>query len=194
MLKNRELIACLNGILLPLLFLMPVSGWAEECANSMGCKIPVTFIGTYLESTCEVNIDGRGVESNVTLPTIATANLHRDGDEAGSRLFQIGLRSCPSGKNIKLRFVSAGTGADGSTGNLVNTSGEGMSRGVQVRLRNSGGKQLQIDDNNSFQQYVIPSSGEEVTHYYEASYYAKGTGTTTPGLVNAIAGVELVYN
>jgi type 1 fimbria pilin len=177
-----------------LLMIMAPISTADVCINGSECRIPVKFTGLYLESTCEINIDGRGAEGTVILPTIAASVLRRDSDEAGSRLFQIALNSCPAGKSVNLYFVSAGPKADGSTGNLVNATGEGMSRGVQIRLRNSEGKQLQVDDKNSFQEYAIPVSGEEVKHFYEASYYAKGTGTVSPGLINAIAGIELTYN
>lgn len=168
--------------------------FCEICANKTDCRIAVNFSGIYLENTCEISIDGGGADNTVSLPQIATARLKRDGDEAGSRQFQISLKSCPAGKKVNLHFVSAGSSVDVNTGNLVNSHGSGMSQSVQVRLRNEAGVQMYIDKDTSFQQYIIPSAGYDVTHYYMASYYANGTGNVTAGLVNALAGIELIYN
>lgn len=170
---------------------MPVQ--AQNCQVANECLIPVTFTGVYQEETCEVSIDGGGAENVVVLPKIATAQLQRNGDEAGSQQFQIALKSCPAGRLVDLLFISDGLAADGDTGNLINSTGAGMSQGVQVRLRNASGVQLRIDDTNSYQQYIIPPSGEEVTQYYSASYYAKGAESVSPGLVNTFSGIELRY-
>lgn len=173
--------------------LLSLAAQAETCSAPNGCRIPATFTGVYQEETCEVSINGGASENVVTLPKIATAQLQRSGDEAGSRQFEIALKSCPAGRPVDLHFISDGIATDSDTGNLTNRTGTGMSQGVQVRLRNASGIQLRIDDINSYQQYLIPSSGDQVTKYYIASYYAKSTGDVTPGLVNTLSGIELRY-
>ncbi|ANS44531.1 fimbrial protein [Serratia inhibens] len=177
---------------LSLIFTAPAV--AEKCINATDCHIPVKFTGVYLENTCEISIDGGGNDNSVLLPKIATRLLQKNGDEAGSRQFQILLKACPAGKKVNLHFVSAGAAVDNNTGNLVNSPGSGMSQAVQVRLRNEAGAQIRIDDINSFQQYIIPPTGDDVMHYYMANYYANGSGRVTPGLVNTLTGIELIYN
>ncbi|WON77497.1 fimbrial protein [Serratia sp. UGAL515B_01] len=173
-------------------FVTPVL--AETCQAEGNCNIPVKFTGVYKENTCEISIDGKGDDAVVQLPKIATANLQSEGSEAGSTQFNIALKACPANTNINLYFVSTGIAPDTATGNLKNvTTGVGMSAGVQVRLRNTLNNQMRIDDPSTFQQYVIPANGGEVTQHYSASYYA-GTANVTSGLVNTVAGIELRYN
>ncbi|WP_431224273.1 fimbrial protein [Serratia sp. L9] len=176
-----------------MLGLLSLAAQAETCTATDSCRIPVTFTGVYQEETCEISINGGASENLVTLPKIATAQLQRSGDEAGSRQFDITLKSCPAGRPVALHFISDGIAADSDTGNLTNRTGTGMSQGVQVRLRNASGIQLRIDDINSYQQYLIPSNGDEVTQYYSASYYAKSSKSVTPGMVNTFSGIELQY-
>ncbi|WON77482.1 fimbrial protein [Serratia sp. UGAL515B_01] len=175
-------------------FVTPVFAVGQSCNGSGDCKIPVKFTGVYLENTCQVSIDGKGSNAIVGLPRIPASELQVDGSEAGSTQFDISLSACPPNTNINLSFVSVGIDPDLTTGNLMNSTGLGMSQGVQVRLRSVPNNQLRINDSSTFQQYAIPADGREVTQYYIASYYAKGAGTVTPGLVNTLAGIELRYN
>ncbi|OON40188.1 fimbrial protein [Izhakiella australiensis] len=170
------------------------SALAEKCLSTSACRIPVSFTGIYRDDTCRISINNGGSDETVTLPTLSTSNLQSNGDEAGSQQFNITLKSCPASQRIDLHFVSAGSAIDSSTGNLVNSSESGMSRGVQIRIRDESARQMFIDDHSSFQSYVIPSGGNDVTHYYSASYYAKGSGVVTSGGVRALSGIELIYN
>ncbi|WP_426447530.1 fimbrial protein [Siccibacter colletis] len=163
---------------------------AESCADT-NCKVSVLFKGTYLEDTCDVIINNGSSTETVVLSTLSTNTLKTNGAEAGSVAFDIMLKGCPTAKTISLWFAS--TDADSATGNMVNAKGNEYSSNVQVRLRNAAGSQLVLNDRNSVQDYIIPATGGDVVHSYQAMYYADGTGAVTPGLVNAMASINLTY-
>ncbi|ELI7924582.1 fimbrial protein [Yersinia enterocolitica] len=167
---------------------------ASSCAGATDCKVQVSFIGEYLEDTCEVSINDGSASESVLLPTLSTSLLKTDGAEVGKQQFQIALKLCPVNRTVSLRFIGAGgTVPDAITGNLQNEVADDFSQNAQIRLSKATGQQMVVGDENSVQEYVISSSGEDVTHYFLAGYYAKGTNTVTPGQVRATAGIELVY-
>lgn len=181
-------------LLLGLLALVSVPASAEQCKGPTGCPLPVTFKGTFLEETCEVKIDQGGNQATVVLPRISTRLLQKDGDEAGARQFSISLATCPAGKNINLYFTPINIRVNQITGNLMNSSGYGMSEFVELRLRDESGQQLRVGDNTYYQQYSIPQTSAEVTHTYSASYFANGNNAVTAGSLNTLAGINLIYN
>jgi type 1 fimbria pilin len=167
---------------------------ASSCAGMADCKVQVSFTGEYLEDTCEISINDGSSSESVSLPTLSTAELKTDKAEAGKQQFQIALRKCPVNRTVSLRFIGAGaTMPDATTGNLQNELGNDFSKNTQIRLSKAAGQQMVVGDENSVQEYVISSSGEDVTHYFLAGYYAKGTNTVTPGQVRTTASIELVY-
>lgn len=163
---------------------------AQDCKN---CRVDVSFTGIYNDETCEVVINGKENTDTVELPVISTQSLRVPGSEAGSSSFVIGLKNCPTDRNIRLKFVSNTSQSDPSTGNLLNTSGEDYSKNTQIRLRKEDGTQISIDDLSSAQNYFIPESGGIVTHDYIANYYSSGSTGATAGLVKTTAGIELFY-
>lgn len=162
-----------------------------DCSN--GCNIEVLFQGVYSDETCVVSINGGAYSETVLLPTISTSSLQVDGNEAGSKAFNITLQECPSDRTVAVSFVSNLSAADSATGNLINTTGDGYSENVQVRIRKEDGTQVLIDSSASGQDYTIPSTGDNVTHQFTASYYADGNNAVTAGVLKSLAGVELVY-
>ncbi|AXF77603.1 type 1 fimbrial protein [Erwinia tracheiphila] len=164
---------------------------ATDCSN--GCNIDVLFQGFYNDETCIVSINSGTYSETVFLPTISASSLQTDGTEAGSKNFNITLQECPSDRTVSVTFVSNLSAADSTTGNLTNTTGEGYSKNVQVRIRKEDGAQILIDDSSSGQDYIIPSAGSDVTHQYTASYYANGNNAVSAGVLKSFAGVELVY-
>lgn len=168
---------------------------ASSCGNDADCRIQVSFKGEYIEDTCEISIDDASSSETVFLPTLSVNDLKSDTAEAGKQQFQITLKQCPTSRSIDLRFVAAeGSRApDTVTGNLQNEMADDYSRNVQVRLSKAAGQQMVVGGENSVQEYIIPATGEGITHYFLAGYYAKGTTAVTPGQVNATAGIELVY-
>lgn len=178
------------GVLLAASF----SAAAENCAMSGSCKIPVTFVGTYLAQTCDVYVNTGGASGSVILPTIAASTLQTAGSETGSTQFPITLKNCPVSRTVAMRFTtSSGETADSVTGNLMNITGSDFSRDIQVRVRNIDGVQMRIDDSTSSQEYLIPASGDEVTHYFIASYYAKHNATVNAGRVQTRSVIDLNY-
>lgn len=162
-----------------------------DCSN--GCNIEVLFPGVYSDETCVVSINGGTYSETVLLPTISTSSLQVDGNEAGSKAFNITLQECPSDRTVAVSFVSNLSAADSTTGNLTNTTGDGYSENVQIRNRKEDGTQVLIDDSASGQDYAIPSAGGNVTHQFTASYYANGNNAVTAGVLKSLAGVELIY-
>ena len=176
------------------LMLIGFSAAAESCAIKGSCNIDVTFLGTFLAQTCDVSVNNGGESGTVVLPTVSSQLLQNSGDEVGSTQFPISLRNCPVSRTIEMRFTtSGGNTSDSETGNLVNSTGNDYSNDVQVRVRKIDGTQLSIDDNNSFQEYLIPASGDEVTHNFIASYYAKSNGAVSAGLVQTRSTIDLTY-
>ncbi|MCX8958672.1 type 1 fimbrial protein [Erwinia psidii] len=162
-----------------------------DCSN--GCNIDVSFIGSYNDETCVVSINSGTYSEVVSLPTVSTTSLQANGNEAGSKNFNITLQECPSDRTVAVTFVSNLSAADSTTGNLINTTGDGYSENVQVRIRKEDGTQVVIDQSASGQDYVIPSTGSDVTHQYTASYYANGNNAVSAGVLKSLAGVQLVY-
>lgn len=161
---------------------------AQDC-----CTIDVSFTGIYNDETCEVIVNGKSNSEIVELPTLSTQSLKDAGTEAGSRTFVIGLKECPTNRNIDLKFISNMSQTDVTTGNLLNETGTEYSKNVQIRIRKEDGTQIRVDDLASAQNYYIPESGEMVSHDYIANYYASGGAGATSGLVKATAGIELSY-
>lgn len=167
---------------------------AEDCAVSGSCKIPVTFTGTFLARTCEVDVNHGGAAGTVNLPAVSAKSLQKSGSEVGSTSFPIALKNCPVNRIIEMRFTTrGGETSDPVTKNLINSIGNDFSRDVQVRVRNIAGTQMRIDDNTSYQEYVIPANGNEVTQYFIASYYAKSNGAVNAGRVQTRSTIDLTY-
>ncbi|EOI5723387.1 fimbrial protein [Cronobacter turicensis] len=167
--------------------------FADKCVNTGDCKINVSFTGTYMEETCGVSINNASSSETITLPVLSTTLLQKAGAEAGSQQFSVTLTHCPIDKSVMLRFVNDNGFADVKTGNLINESGTGYSENVQVRLRKANGTQMIINDETSTQEYVIPATGDDITHYYIAAYYAAGAGNVTPGEVGTLANIDIIY-
>ncbi|EOC0351495.1 fimbrial protein [Cronobacter turicensis] len=181
-----------TGLLLMLFFYTGFC-FADKCVNAGDCKINVSFTGTYMEETCGVSINNASSSETITLPVLSTTVLQKAGAEAGSQQFSVTLTHCPIDKSVMLRFVNNNGFADVKTGNLINEAGTGYSENVQVRLRKADGTQMIINDETSTQEYLIPATGDDITHYYIAAYYAAGSGNVTPGEVGTLANIDIIY-
>lgn len=176
------------------LALLLISPWAlaQSCGTQDNCKIKVEFRGDYLENTCEVSINNGTANETVALPVISINTLDHDGAEAGSQVFAITLKECPTNKVVSLYFASTATGMNASTGNLLNTTGSDYSEHVEVRLRNSGQQQMIVNDPTSSQSYDVSVAGD-ITHEFIASYYANGNSKMSAGLLNTAAAIVIDY-
>ncbi|HCM62018.1 MAG TPA: type 1 fimbrial protein [Morganella sp. (in: Bacteria)] len=164
----------------------------KECNNN--CEIQVEFVGTYIESTCTVSVDGGSKDGKVKLPKVSTSALQRDGDEAGRTRFSIALKDCPADSTIKLLLKGNGSNVDTRTGNLKNEPNNGFAKNVQLRIYKPDDKQMFIDRESDRQSYYIPSVNADVIHYYNVSYFADGNGAVTAGNVRAKAIIDFDYN
>lgn len=164
----------------------------KECNNN--CQIPVEFVGTYIESTCTVSVDGGSKDGKVKLPKVSTSVLQREGDEAGRTRFSIALKDCPANSTIELLLKSNSGNGDTRTGNLKNDPGNGFAKNVQLRIYKPGDQQMFIDRESARQSYYIPAVNADVIHYYNVSYFADGNGAVTPGSVRAKAIIDFDYN
>ncbi|EOV9666445.1 hypothetical protein ACN5LN_003417 [Cronobacter malonaticus] len=50
-----------------------------------------------------------------------------------------------------------------------------------------------MNNEASTQEYIIPATGDDITHYYIAAYYASGNGNVTAGEVGTLANIDLIY-
>ncbi|MFZ4835561.1 fimbrial protein [Rouxiella sp. Mn2063] len=166
------------------------NGLAQPCDT---CRVNVLFKGEYVDATCNISVNSGNNSGTITMPTLSTNRLSHDGVEAGGTQFSIALKDCPPDRIVTVRFISNISLPDNETGNLQNDAGSENSRNVQIRIRKENGSQIKIDDTDSGQDYQIPSSSEEIKHFYTASYYAKGNSAVTSGLVKSTAGIDLIY-
>jgi type 1 fimbria pilin len=70
---------------------------SSQVTGETKCAIQLDFKGTYVEDTCDVDINSAGNSPIISLPIISIQQLLKAGDEAGSKLFPIKLRNCPAG-------------------------------------------------------------------------------------------------
>ena len=178
------------SILLFVLGNSPVNAATPSCKGS--CDIQVNFTGRFEMETCQISIDNRSANETVTLPEVMSSSLQHAGDEAGATSFSVILKKCPGDVTVGVHFVSvASTQVDFATGNIKNSPAAGMSPETQLRLRNSAGVQMLLNDTSSIQDYITPQGGGDVQHNFNVSYFAKSP--VTPGKVSATAGIELIY-
>ncbi|WP_241579900.1 fimbrial protein [Rosenbergiella nectarea] len=179
-----------TSILLFLLLNAPVNAATPSCKGS--CDIQVNFTGRFEMETCQISIDNRSANETVELPVVSSSSLEHAGDESGTKSFLVILKKCPGAVTVGVHFISvASTQVDMTTGNIKNSSAAGMSPETQLRLRNSAGVQMLLNDTTSIQDYIIPQSGGDVQHNFNVSYYAQTP--VTPGKVSATAGIEMIY-
>lgn len=163
-------------------------------ASAGDYPITVNFSGEYVTETCEIKINGSGSNEAVTLPRLTTAALSNSGGEGGKTGFTVTLAECPGFTSVNLLFSSAYSPADSATGNLLNQTGNGYSRNVQLRIRKEDNSQIVIDDRNTAQQYRIWFANTPVTHQFYVSYFSDNSGPVTAGKVHAIAGITVDYH
>lgn len=167
---------------------------ANEKICNNNCQIPVEFTGTYLESTCKISVNGGSNDGTVNLPKISVLNLKEAGKEAGRTRFSIALDNCPTNSVIELFLRNSGGNVDTATGNLTNEKGNLFADKVQLRIRKEEDNgQMVIDNEQSFQEYIIPATSAKVVHYYSVSYFSEESNAVTPGKVRSLSIIDLNY-
>lgn len=155
--------------------------------------ITVDFTGEYFNETCEIRINGNSNNESVTLPRISNTALKNNGGEGGKTGFTVTLEECPGNQVIALMFNSNYSSADVTSGNLLNQTGSGFSKRLQLRLRKADNSQMIIDDQNTADRFRTGVAGTPVTHQYYVTYYSKSGEWVTAGKVHAVAGITLEY-
>lgn len=155
--------------------------------------ITVDFTGEYVNETCEVSVNGGSNSETVSLPLISTTALSNSGGEGGKTGFNVTLNECAGNQAVLLRFNSNYSSADTLSGNLLNQTGGGYSKNLQLRLRKEDNSQMIIDDLNTADRFEIREGETPVTHQYYVTYYSGSDGPVTAGKVYAVAGITLEY-
>lgn len=174
-------------------YLLLSVGCFSAQAVTFGTPLNVDFQGVFVDETCDVVINGNSSTETVVMPRVSNITLRNNGGEAGSTPFSIRLEGCPSGKTMKLVFNSDPAAMDNTTGNLLNQTGTGYSRNVQVRVRNESGAQMVINDSATAQDYVIPVAGGAVSHQFSVSYFSTRPLAATSGDVHSVASITVDY-
>lgn len=179
--------------LLSLILAAPLTMASQPCAVTNSCKIDVQFKGGYLDNTCDLSINNGSNNETVSLPVISTTALDHNGAEAGSQAFSITLSHCPTNKVVTLYFASTASGANITTGNLLNAVGADYARNIEVRLRKSDTQQQMVIDSPESAQNYDTSTPTDITHQFIASYYAAGSTGAGSGLINTAAAIMIDY-
>lgn len=156
------------------------------------CRMTVEFKGIYKEDTCDISINGASANETVVLPTVSYRTLFEPGKEAGATLFSVTLKNCPTEVETNLFFRSFSGNLSTDTENLKNKTDNDFAKNVELRLRDSQGQHIAIDNPLSVQRYDISGVNSSDTKNYYVSYYA-GENPVTPGNVEAKTVLEVVY-
>lgn len=153
----------------------------------------ITFNGMVTDTTCNVNVDGQGVDATVTLPTVPVTELAAAGKTIGRTNFNMALSDCvvgTEGENTVAAFFQTGATVDNNTGRLKQTSAAGAEN-VSLQLRDGtndniifAGNQNQATTN----AFAEIKDGEEIALPYSVEYYAEAQ--VTSGVVTS----SVVYN
>ena len=161
-------------------------------ASALAHDGTITFNGKVVAQTCSVNTGNSG-NLSVTLPTVSSTSLKKDGDTVGLTPFSINLTGCTTGvngaQNVKA-FFEPGATTDFATNNLTNT---GSANNVQVQILNSDGQTPILLGRDFAGQNVTAEAiqGSDVTLRYAARYYA--TGQASAGEVTSTVNYTVAY-
>jgi major type 1 subunit fimbrin (pilin) len=153
----------------------------------------VNFTGKLVDMTCSIEADSQ--DQTVTLPTMSTTSLAKDGDVAGSRMFDIKVEKCPSSvKKVAAHFET--TNLDPATRNAKNLDEDQPTGAKQVTvelLDSDGTTPLKLGTTGSYVNVKesSPAGNGTATLSYGGRYHA--TGATTAGTVKAIVSFTLAY-
>ncbi|KVV39392.1 hypothetical protein WT27_14465 [Burkholderia territorii] len=152
----------------------------------------IDFNGEVVSNTCTINGNNTGKSDFiVTLKSVPTSALKKDGDIAERTPWTIALTNCtPASGNVTVYF-EPGPQVDFNTGRLKNdtgtaTNGKTYASNVEVGLLNSGFQPIHLGNDPSTQGVdVVPigADGTATLKFY-AQYVATG-GAATPGPVHA---------
>lgn len=163
-----------------------LSGAALFADSALASDGFIIINGELTAQSCQVLVGGSS-QAQLTLPTIAASSLDAAERTAGSTPFTFTLTGCPTtDPNFAVRTFFETTNVDLSTGNLINTAGEGGATNVQVQITDADSQVINLTDSSN--NALIPITNGTGSITYNAQYIAVG-GAAGVGLVNA----QLVY-
>ncbi len=151
----------------------------------------VTFLGTILANTCEVDMASQTRE--VKLPKLSTASLKDADSNGGSVMFDIDVIKCDDGINsVAAHFET--DNIDGKTRGATNIAPDGA-KNVVVQLLDSDGI-TKVDLGASGKMMPVTDKGavdgtRGTTLFYAGQYLSKGDATS--GQVKAEVRFTLAY-
>ncbi|CAB5715408.1 Type-1A pilin [Delftia tsuruhatensis] len=161
----------------------------------------VNFTGTIRHNTCSIKSDS--VNQTVSFGTISPSEFTGTGTTGNSRKpFKINLEKCstgaaPGGGNYPsqayVKFY--GTNVDTTTGRLKLTPGSNAATGLQVRINNSSGTEMQLQQPTAQSQgstVISLSPGDNNSLDFSAEYIATGPNVGG-GAGNTEVNFEMVY-
>ncbi|WP_312240104.1 fimbrial protein [Pantoea sp.] len=180
--KKLRLVMCVAAAL-------GVAAVSPANADATDGKGTVTFNGKLINQSCV--LEDNSVDITVTLPTMSTKSLDKPGAIAGSKLFNINVKDCPSAiTKVAAYFEAMGTsGVNSSTNNLKNSATNDPATNVEVRLYDADETHLPLGNAGKLQNVNATTKTASMTYY--GGYYA--TGQTTAGNVYAQAKFTLSY-
>lgn len=165
----------------------------------------INFKGRVTASTCNVSVDGQGVDATVTLPTVPATELAGAGQTTGRTNFLMALSDCtlhltpPTNEmegfwseSLVSAFFQAGATVDSNTGRLKQTTASGAEN-VSLQLRDGTNNNVivagsQTQRANNYFADIHDYSGQEIKLPYAVEYYAEAAATS--GVVTS----SVVYN
>ncbi|WP_130619725.1 fimbrial protein [Dyella amyloliquefaciens] len=169
----------------------------------------ITFNGQITDTTCVVTGGGMATGTGnitVTLPTVSTSALPKNGVTAGDTPFSLILSgaNCTDGKTAALWVETTATPALDTNTDALRNQASGGAGNVEVRLYNPANSQpikLSVNDYVVNGQSVIAANnqpaatiaGNTATLNYIAQYLAVG-GAATAGAVTTYLTYSMQYN
>ncbi len=153
----------------------------------------VTFNGEITDTTCEVNVNGTGKDTVVTLPTVPNNALEKAGDTAGNVSFIFELSQCSNDTSKKaLAFFEAGATVNAITGRLINVE-SGGAENVELQILDQKNAAVKVGDSSQRAgANVEVSSAGNAQLPYSVQYYA--TDAAKPGKVSSSVVYTMDYS
>ncbi|QKJ89244.1 Type 1 fimbrial protein [Paramixta manurensis] len=150
----------------------------------------ITINGELTASTCDVSVNGGGVDATVTLPTLPAKTLAAAGVTAGDTAFTMELSNCEPKSGDVIAYFEHGATVDAASGRLNNVNATGA-KNVQVELLDSSSAPVYVG--NTAQRTATPTAlnNGAANLVYQARYYA--TGVSTSGELNTSVTYSIDY-
>ncbi|MCP2229873.1 fimbrial protein [Erwinia aphidicola] len=156
-------------------------------SSAMAYDGTIKFVGLISNTTCNININGRGSNTTIKFNPISENALPQKGAVANELPFTLVLDNCKNATNyVRALFESPQT--DYRTGNLINN---GDAANVQIQLLDKTHQPIRLGDGSQSDGASFKIIDNTATLNYFARYYA--TGKVTGGKVDTLVHYSLNY-